>query len=282
MFINSDRLMAFYQSALTGSFTKAAEILNISQPSLSKRIALLEEELQAVLFIRTKPLNLTERGRELYDYCLRQQALDNEVRRTFVAEANTKDHSGFIRIGGLSSIVQSIAMPVLAPFLRENPQVQIHFMIEESPRLPNLLTERKADFVFLDRKLERPELEIIHLGFEEMVLIEGTEVPPRKNVYLDTGPEDPATSAFFRHQKENPKYTRSFVHDNYGLLLGAALGMGRSVIDRRSVKDHWPVRILSEYKSLKIPIFLHCYRWVNEIPLHRRIHEILTAEISKI
>lgn len=250
MIINSDRLHAFYESVRLGSFTAAAKFLHISQPSLSKRIALLEEELQAVLLIRTKPLTLTERGREIYDFCLRQRILEDEV---FGGPGNTQQLTGFLRIAGMSSIIQSTVMPLLAPFLREHPHVQVHFIVGESSHLSELLNERKADFVFLDHKFERPEIEIENLGYEEMILIESTDVRPRENVYLDTGPNDPATSSFFRIQEKKFKYTRSFVHDNNGLLIGAALGLGRSVIDRKSVPPHYPVKILTEYKSLKTP-----------------------------
>ena len=50
--MNIEQLEAFVHVATTGSFSKAGDILFLSQPSVSSRIKVLEDELQATLFKR--------------------------------------------------------------------------------------------------------------------------------------------------------------------------------------------------------------------------------------
>ncbi len=65
--INLNLLKYFYYVAKYGSYTKAAEILLISQPSLSYSIKVLESELNKKLFNRGKNLELTTYGNYLYN-----------------------------------------------------------------------------------------------------------------------------------------------------------------------------------------------------------------------
>ena len=64
--IDTPTLSAFMAVAETGSFSAAAERLYITQPAISKRIALLEQQLEARLFDRVgRQIQLTEAGRSL-------------------------------------------------------------------------------------------------------------------------------------------------------------------------------------------------------------------------
>ena len=66
------QLEAFLAVVQKGSFTKAAEHLNLTQPSLSARIYQLEQNLQGALFLRTKrPVQLTPLGEVLVSYAER-------------------------------------------------------------------------------------------------------------------------------------------------------------------------------------------------------------------
>ena len=65
------QLRYFIAVAQQRNFTRAAEILNITQPPLSRQIQLLEEELGVALFHRTsRPVRLTDGGRLFYEQAL--------------------------------------------------------------------------------------------------------------------------------------------------------------------------------------------------------------------
>jgi DNA-binding transcriptional LysR family regulator len=62
-----DKAKHFYYIAKLGSFSETGKFLNISQPSLSRKISILEDHLKCKLFIRTpKGLDLTRKGEELF------------------------------------------------------------------------------------------------------------------------------------------------------------------------------------------------------------------------
>lgn len=72
MAINQTHLRAFYRVALDGGFSKAAQNLNISQPTLSSQVAALEERYGVHLFDRRgRVIELTPSGIELFEICQR-------------------------------------------------------------------------------------------------------------------------------------------------------------------------------------------------------------------
>lgn len=104
------------------SFTKAAEHLYISQPTISTHIRMLEEEFHSSLIIRTtKSLEVTPRGRELYEYA--RQVLtgrDNLLRRF------TKENQNILQIG-TSTIPSAYILPEILPdYRKQYPEVQLH------------------------------------------------------------------------------------------------------------------------------------------------------------
>ena len=67
--MNLKQLEAFVKVAETKSFSSAAKLLYLTQPTVSAHIASLEKELNACLLVRsTKGVALSEAGKELYAY----------------------------------------------------------------------------------------------------------------------------------------------------------------------------------------------------------------------
>ena len=108
------------------SFTKAAERLYISQPTVSAHIRQLEEELQSRLVIRTtKSIEITPRGLEAYD-CARSilELRENLFRRW------ADDGEQMIQLGA-STIPSAYILPEILPaYGREHPKV--YFVIHQS------------------------------------------------------------------------------------------------------------------------------------------------------
>lgn len=90
-------LKYFLVAAQEANITRAAEILHVSQPALSKQIMQLEDELGAKLFIRGKrSLTLTEEGRFLRGRAEEIVALTEKTERDF--------HDGIVSYNGIISI----------------------------------------------------------------------------------------------------------------------------------------------------------------------------------
>lgn len=119
------QLRSFVTVVELGSFTRAAERLYTSQPTVSAHIRALEEELHERLFIRTtKSLEITKRGRELYDYAVHILTLQDKLTASWAQDEMT------IRIG-TSTIPSAYILPEVLPQFRQS-HPDTHFVIHQS------------------------------------------------------------------------------------------------------------------------------------------------------
>ena len=118
-------LKYFITVAQEQSFSKAAKVLNVSQPALSKQIKDLEDEYQITLFNRTtRTVSLTEEGR-----LFKEQAIEilNLVDRSEDYLRNNKKYiSGNIHIGCSESICNRVIMKAIAKTQKQYPHIKFH------------------------------------------------------------------------------------------------------------------------------------------------------------
>lgn len=119
-------LETFIQVVKLRSFSKAADTLFLTQPSVSTHIALLEEELGEPLLIRTpRAIFPTDVGQELYAYAI--QMLELRDRAIHLCDTPSRNFRGTINLAA-SSIPYLYALPsYLTAFRREYPD--IHFKV---------------------------------------------------------------------------------------------------------------------------------------------------------
>jgi len=114
MKLSQIQLEAFQEVARLGSFTKAAQHLNLTQSALSHRIKNLEDEFETALFVRQGGgIRLTELGTKLLQFCRVQSQAEEEFLLDLISKnAKNVKFSGTLRIGGVSSAIRSLVMPV--------------------------------------------------------------------------------------------------------------------------------------------------------------------------
>lgn len=125
-------LKAFAAVADAGSVSRAAEMLHLSQPSISKRIAELERQLGTPLFDRVgRNLSLTDAGRTLLPYAHRTLQQIEDGRRALSHLGDTV--GGRLSIGTSHHIGLHRLPPILRSFTQRYPDVDldIHFMDSE-------------------------------------------------------------------------------------------------------------------------------------------------------
>jgi len=271
MSLSSLQLDAFTQVAKTLHFSAAAKALGLTQSALSQRILNLEDELGTALFLREPSgVRLTELGEEL----LRYSRAKNELEGDFLKRVLSRDQkglAGYLRIGGFSTVVRSVILPSIKELLLKNPELQIELTTREMRDLPGLLRTGGVDYLLLDHPIERAGVISQLIGYEEIVLIEAKNRKCR-DVYLDHDSEDTMTLQFFRHQGKAPKtFKRSFLDEIYGLIDGVEMGLGRAVVSKHLIEDHPKIRVVNQYKPLRVPVYLHFY----EQPFYSRTHKAL-------
>src|SRR5579872_5272273 len=94
--LDIDQLRTFIAIAETGSFTKAADVVNKTQSAVSMQMKRLEERLAKSVFARDgRASKLTEDGERLLDYARRIVKLNVEALAAF----NDKELTGRVRLG---------------------------------------------------------------------------------------------------------------------------------------------------------------------------------------
>ncbi|HWU69105.1 MAG TPA: LysR family transcriptional regulator [Stenotrophobium sp.] len=130
--MDTQTLSAFVEVADSGSFSRAAATLHLSQPAISKRIAALEAQLGKSLFDRVgRSIKLTDAGRTLLPYA-RRALQDVEDGRRALSHLSDRV-GGRLSIGTSHHIGLHRLPPVLREFTRLYPDVDldIHFMDSE-------------------------------------------------------------------------------------------------------------------------------------------------------
>lgn len=128
------------------SFSKAAQNLYISQPSLSARIKKVEQELGAPLFDRsTTPLRLTEVG-EAYIKAAEEIFLIEQQMENYINNLNTLK-SGHLSMGGSNLFAAYVLTPIITKFKQTYPDVTIQLTEGNTDQLESLMANNTLDFV---------------------------------------------------------------------------------------------------------------------------------------
>lgn len=148
--MNHSQLRAFHAVAIEGSFTRAANVLRVSQPTLSAHVRSLEEGYGVELFERRgRSVQLTEFGQSLKEITTRYFSTESEI-ETLLSRA--KDLlRGRLRIAADSSFYM---ISLLSTFARRYPAVRQNFTFGNSEKVLSTLLIGECDVAFL------PELEM--------------------------------------------------------------------------------------------------------------------------
>ncbi len=153
-------LRDFLSVAKTGSLSRAAEHLKISQPTLSRRIAALEEQLNTRLFVRTpRGLLLTDDGEAALEGARRveQEALAIERK----ADAAQQTLTGTVRISLTEGLGAGWLPQKLAAFHKLQPGLCVEIHVEN--RAVDLV-RREADIAVRMFRPKQPDLIAKHVG----------------------------------------------------------------------------------------------------------------------
>ncbi|MFD1416618.1 LysR family transcriptional regulator [Oceanobacillus jeddahense] len=150
-------------------FTRAAEKLNLSQPTLSEQIKRLEEEVGIPLFDRIgKKIALTEAGKILLKH---SQSVFFEIEQ---AEAAIRDlnelQRGKLAIGSLLTCVNYLLPPAIIKFKQSYPNVKLSVHGLKTDDIKNGLLENELDLGITFLPVEEKEFASVPLFTEELTL----------------------------------------------------------------------------------------------------------------
>ena len=161
------QLETFLQVAELGSLSRAAETLELTQPTLSARIQALERDVGQRLFDRMgRGVRLTEAGRAFVPFAERSLILLQEGREAIIASQSPT--RGKLRIGSARVIGAYVLPDYLEHFHVEYPGVEVSILTGRSHEVLQMILDEEVQ-VGLGRTLVHPEIESTYLYDEEIV-----------------------------------------------------------------------------------------------------------------
>ncbi len=124
-------MSVFRRVAETGNFSEVAREMKISQPTVSKHVAALEQHLNIKLFNRsTRQLSLTEVGKQYYDRCI--HILDEVLETESLLRNQESIPTGILRINTPVTFGEICIVPHLWQFLDKYPELKIDLIMDDN------------------------------------------------------------------------------------------------------------------------------------------------------
>lgn len=154
--MNIENIEAFVYINHYGSFNKAADVLYISQPTVTARIQSLERELDCRVFDRLgKQINLTDKGRQFLPYA--QQIL--QVYQNGKHQIQSKGQiPNELRIGSTVSVSNYLMPQLLQHLKRKYPHIHFKLTTSSTDSLIEKLKAKEIDLAFI-RKVVNPAIQ---------------------------------------------------------------------------------------------------------------------------
>lgn len=160
-------LRYFWAVAQEGNISRAARILNITQPTLSRQIKELEETIGTPLFHREKNrLRLTQDGLFLKERAEEILTLDEKLEQAFSAQRN-EQLSGMITIGCVEADNSDTLAMMLEELISDYPQIRFNLVTGTSDDISDRLEKGILDMVILIEPIVLNEVEMLRLPREE-------------------------------------------------------------------------------------------------------------------
>ena len=288
--MTQQEIEAFLETVAQGSISAAAERFYITQPALSRRISILEEELGYVLFHRRKGsrnVELTEEGKAFLPIARKTLRLWQEA-----ATVPSLINKTLLNITAVPSITSYVLSGVLRRYLDENPEGRVRATHCHTFEGYGYVEKGTADIALVTHKLYSANIETIPAYREKMVFISSenaaypedlnaAELDPGKELRVSWMPEyDDWHDSVFPTGSQSLVYLEQMSMledflsgDHWALMPASAIQRMKTLdVTVREIKDGPPDRITyyltraEEKENEAINRFLLC--------LHKEISQI--------
>lgn len=250
------QLEAFVYVLETRSFSRAGELLHLTQPTISAHIAALEQETNVKLVIRNSSnISPSEAGRILYSYAKKILDTREEAMNALYDFSHTM--KGTVTIAA-SSIPGQFFLPKLMQRFREKyPDVIFDLQITDSEDVIHKIAGRTADVGFSGTMIENKKCVFKTFASDQLVII--TPAEDRFRPYIQTGilPVEQVlnepfinrekgsgtrkeTEAFLKHMNIDTHIlnTAVSVHSTESIIRMVSEGLGIAVISKNACLDY--------------------------------------------
>lgn len=182
------RMNTFLAVCRHRNYTRAAEELNITQPAVTQHIQYLQDFYGVKLFVyANRQLTLTPEGELLREATLTMFHNEEKLKRDF---RDMQEGRRSIRFGATLTIGEYVLPRQLAQFMKQNPQIQVHMVVENTKQLLSLLNDGQLDFAIVEGYFRKGEYDCILWSEEPFICVCAPDYPlpspqPRLEDLLD-------------------------------------------------------------------------------------------------
>lgn len=277
------------------SFTKAAANLHIAQPSLSKQISKLEDELGILLFNRySTGIEITEKGKL---FVVRAQAIlrmHDNLQKELEDSKNIKENS--ITIGVTPITGGHVLPPLLKQFMHQYQTVKVKFLEDSSENILKLLVNAKVDFALLSLPIKDERLKYEPFLTEALYLAVPKNspnwLPPLSNRLTDyeSCPFILLKSGFDFRSKvlslcANHQFQPAVAYETSSIETAQALvlnGLGVTIVPEMVIKHDNPstIRYIKLEHATRTLVFAHVKDFYLSQASKNFIHMAKSTEVS--
>lgn len=169
------QLRVFLETAKEKSFSRAAENIFLSQPTVSTHIKALEKEVGASLFDRSsRELELTEAGEILYGYA--RELLNMKEKAISAIQKDAQAYKGHLEIAA-SSVPGAYLLPsLMLSFRTRYPEITFSVLTRDTKQVIKSIKDYTYNIGFIGESVADEEMEQVRLMEDELILI----TPPGK------------------------------------------------------------------------------------------------------
>jgi LysR family nitrogen assimilation transcriptional regulator len=176
--MNLDQLESFVRVVEHGSFSKAALVLGLAQPSLSRQVRALETELHQTLLLRNgRGVQVTEAGRELLEHCHAILHLVTQAKEGLAARRD--EPVGQITVAMTPTLARLHTLPLIRAFRNEMPKARLAVIEGFSAHITEWLISGRADLGLVYNPEPLPALEIHPLREGRLFLVSPVDEAPK-------------------------------------------------------------------------------------------------------
>jgi len=296
--MNPHHLRTFLSVRKHRNYTRAAEEVFLTQPAVSRQMRQLEEELGVRLFEQIgKTLHLTNAGQTL---AVETEKLLGAMERTAEAvRSHRSAERGSIRIGASTTPGFYLLPDLLGRFHRRFPKVALHYTVENSLRIEQMLVRNELDLGFVGAHLSNEDLDLKPLVEDEIICFTSPSHPLAKVRHIPPSSleeemwiireKGSATRLLFENWLSSrksairkvieltcPETCKALVQAGIGLSFMSVHGL------RSEIRAKRLVRIPVTGMSLKRPIFLARHSKKRNSPVMETFLQIVESTLPKL
>jgi|TARA_B100001079_G_scaffold141213_1_gene120926 DNA-binding transcriptional LysR family regulator len=290
-----DKLKIFYAVAEAGNFTKATNLLNLSQSAISRQIQSLEYELKTLLFERhARGLSLTENGEYLFKTASEVIAKLKDVESTLMDKKNKP--SGKLTVTTVVTLGTIWLTPRIQEFMKLNPEIEIELIFDDKEldlstrqadvgiwmRRPKQLSYIQKKLIDINYHIYGSTKYLEQYGYPKTIM----ELNKHKFISFGKGTPSPVFNPDWalklgmkEHKKRKPVMK---VNSIYGLLLAVQTGVGLAALpDYITVSTPNIVKVLPHIEGPKTETYFVYPQSLKNVARIIAFRNFLYSKVSK-